>query len=62
MAYSNGILGGTGVGSRLVYQARISSIVDKSRSDFRSGGVLVTVEGLAKRFHDNNFQLLGLSR
>lgn len=51
-----------GIGSRLVFQQRLKSVLDDTRRDFRSGGVLVAIDGLAKRFHDNNWQLLGLSK
>jgi hypothetical protein len=57
-----GIMSGQSIGSRLQYQNRLKSALDDSRRDYRSGGILVALEGLSKRFHDNNFNLLGLSR
>lgn len=51
-----------GIGGRLVIDARLDSIFDKTRKDFREGGILHAVEGLTERFHFNNFTLFGLPK
>ena len=50
------------IGGRLVIDARLDSLFDKTRKDFREGGVLNAVDGLVERFHINNFQLLRIPR
>jgi hypothetical protein len=50
------------IGTRLVIDARLDNIFSETIRDYRQGGVLAAAEGFMKRFHVNNFTLLGLSR